>query len=180
MTTIRIWALESDYDAKAVECLANKLAKHLQLGNLSIQISGSDAFPQGGSLSGKLNKATQNYLEEDSCVIFVIDSDGPMSSHQRRKQTNSLINQIEGVVKDKSLAGRVFLVQAVQELEAWLLVDCLWIFCHFASQRAHYKENCRSRVSANRALRRLIGNKQKVTPKRLSSQKAAARGPKNT
>ena len=62
MTTIRIWAVESDYDAKAVECLATKLAKHLQLGNLSIQISGSDAFPQGGSLSGKLSKATQNYL----------------------------------------------------------------------------------------------------------------------
>ena len=31
MTTIRIWAVESDYDAKAVECLATKLAKHLQL-----------------------------------------------------------------------------------------------------------------------------------------------------
>ena len=178
MTTIRIWALESDYDAKAVECLANKLAKHLQLGNLSIQISGSDAFPQGGSLSGKLNKATQNYLKQAGCVIFVIDSDGPMSSHQRRKQTNSLINQIEGVVKDKSLAGRVFLVQAVQELEAWLLIDCLGIFCHFASQRAQYKENCRSRVSANRALRRLIGNKQKGDTEKIVEPESGGKGAK--
>ena len=37
MTTIRIWTLESDYDAKAVECLANKLVKHLQLGSLCIK-----------------------------------------------------------------------------------------------------------------------------------------------
>ena len=44
MPTIRIWTLESDYDAKAVKCLANKLVAHLQLGNLSIQASGKKAI----------------------------------------------------------------------------------------------------------------------------------------
>ena len=48
MSTIRIWALESDYDAKAVECLAAKLAKHLQIGNLSIQASGKRALLRRG------------------------------------------------------------------------------------------------------------------------------------
>ena len=54
MTTIRIWAVESDYDAKAVECLATKLAKHLQLGNLSIQVSGKTSF-NAPQIFGKLD-----------------------------------------------------------------------------------------------------------------------------
>ena len=75
MSTIRIWALESDYDAKAVECLAAKLAKHLQIGNLSIQASGKRALlrraGRGGPLSDRLKRATQNYLKEET-YVFVI------------------------------------------------------------------------------------------------------------
>ena len=31
MPTVRIWTLESDYDAEAAKCLANKLVTYLQL-----------------------------------------------------------------------------------------------------------------------------------------------------
>ena len=83
MPTIRIWTLESENDAKAVKCLANKLVTHLQLGNISIQTSGPKAVPRrnkrGASPSDILGMAVQNYLRQDACVIFVIDSDGPMS-----------------------------------------------------------------------------------------------------
>lgn len=88
MPTVRIWTLESDHDAKVVKCLANKLMIHLQLKNLSIQSIGKGALPKrkikGTSLSDILRRATQNYLKQDACVIFVIDHDSPMSTHQRR------------------------------------------------------------------------------------------------
>ena len=46
MPNIRIWTLESDIDAKAVKCLANKLVRHLELENLSIQTVGPKAVPR--------------------------------------------------------------------------------------------------------------------------------------
>ena len=173
MTTIRIWAVESDYDAKAVECLATKLAKHLQLGNLSILVSGKQALAHR-----KLDKATRNYLKEAACVIFVIDQDSPMSLHQRRQEPNSLINQIEAVINEQSLSGKVFLVHAVQELEAWLLIDCLGIFCHFASRRAQYREDCRGRVSANKTFARLIRNQQKGDTEKIVEPESGGKGAK--
>ena len=182
MTTIRIWTLESDYDAKAVECLANKLVTHLQLGSLCIKSSGKKALPKrtrtGAALNNVLRRATEIYLEEDSCVIFVIDSDGPMSLNQRQKEPNSLINQIEAVTNEQSLSSKVFLVHAVQELEAWLLIDCLGIFCYFASRRAQYREDCRGRVSANQIFARLVRNQQKGDTEKIVEPESGGKGAK--
>ena len=175
MPNIRIWTLESENDAKAVKCLANNLVRHLELENLSIQTVGPKAVPRknkkGASPGDILGMAVQNYLKQDACVIFVIDSDGPMSSHQRKQEPNSLINQITRVVRDRRFTGKVFLAQAVQELEAWLLIDCLGIFCYFASKVARYRENCRDRVSANQSFMRLVGSYQKGDTKKLSKRK---------
>ena len=135
MPTIRIWALESDNDAKAVRCLANKLVTYLQLGRVSIQTVEGKKFLKNrrisGSVDDKLKKAVQNFVNQDEYVIFVIDTDSPMSLHQRRQEPNSYINQIERIVRDRSFAGKVFFVPAVHELEAWLLIDCLGIFWLF-------------------------------------------------
>ena len=176
MPTVRIWTLESDHDAEAVKCLANKLVTHLQLGNLSIQASGRNAVPKGRG--AELMKATRNYLKQDACVIFVIDRDGPMSAHQRRQQQNSLINQIEQVVGDHRFAGKVFFAQAVQELEAWLLIDCLGIFCYFASKRARYKENCRDKVSTNQSFARLVRRYQKGNTENIVEAEIGGSGAK--
>lgn len=182
MPTIRIWTLESENDAKAVKCLANKLVTHLQLANLSIQTAGPKAVPKrnqrGASSSDTLRMAVHNYLRQDDCVIFVIDSDGPMSSHQRRQEPNSLINQITQVVRDRRFTGKVFLAQAVQELEAWLLIDCLGIFCYFASKVAQYRENCRDRVSANQSFRRLVSSYQKGDTEKIVEAETGGRGAK--
>lgn len=182
MPTIRIWTLESDIDAKAVKCLANKLVTHLGLGNLSIQTAGPKAVPKknrrGASPSDTLRMAVQNYLKQDDCVIFVIDNDGPRSIHQRRQEPNSLINQITQVVRDRRFSGKVFLAQAVQELEAWLLIDCLGIFCYFASKVAQYRENCRDRVSANQSFMRLVRSYQKGDTERIVEAETGGRGPK--
>lgn len=182
MPTIRIWTLESENNAKAVKCLANKLVTHLQLANLSIQTAGPKAVPKrnqrGASSSDTLRMAVHNYLRQDDCVIFVIDSDGPMSSHQRRQEPNSLINQITQVVRDRRFTGKVFLAQAVQELEAWLLIDCLGIFCYFASKVAQYRENCRDRVSANQSFRRLVSSYQKGDTEKIVEAETGGRGAK--
>ena len=173
MPTVTIWTLESDYDAKAVKCLANKLVTHLQLGNLSIRVVGRNALRRA-----ELRKATQNYLKQDDCVIFVIDSDSPMSTSERRRQQNSLINQIEEVANDSSFAGTVFLAQAVQELEAWLLIDCLGVFCYFASKRAQYRENCRDKVSTNQSFTRLVGRYQKGNTENIVEAEIGGSGAK--
>ena len=180
MPTVRIWTLESDYDAKAVKCLANKLVAHLQFGNLSIQAVGKSALPKrrikGTALSDILTKATQNYLKQDVCVIFVIDQDSPMSTHQRRQEPNSLINQIERVVNDRRFKGKVFLAQAVQELEAWLLIDCLGIFCYFARQSPQHRTI--DRVSANQSFAQLVRNYQTGNTENIVEAEIGGRGAK--
>ena len=182
MPTIRIWTLESDYDAKAVKCLANKLVTHLQLGNLSIQASGKRAIPKSNRkrepLSDTLRKAVRNYLKQEACVIFVIDSDSPMSTHQRRGEPNSLINQIKQVTKDNHFVGKVFLAQAVQELEAWLLIDCLGIFCYFASKRTQYGEDCRDKVPTNPSFARLVKRYQKGDTEKIVEPEIGGSGAK--
>ena len=182
MPTVRVWTLESDYDAKAIKCLADKLGAHLQLGNLSIRAVGRNALPKrkikGASLSDILRRATRNYLEEDACVIFVIDYDSPMSTHQRRQESNSLINQIERVVNDRRFEGKVFLAQIIQELEAWLLIDCLGIFCYFASKRSQYREDCRGKVSTNQSFVRLVGRYQKGNTENIIETEMGGKGAK--
>ena len=182
MPTVRIWTVESDYDRDAVECLANKLVTHLQLDNLSIQVVGNSALPrpnrQGSSLSDILRRATQNYLKRDVCVIFVIDQDSPMSIHQRRQEPNSLINQVERVVNDRHFDGKVFLAWAVQELEAWLLIDCLGIFCYFARQSPQYRRFDRDRIGQNPSFRRLVDRHQTGNTENIVEAEIGGKGAK--
>ena len=124
MPTVRIWSLEPDYDAEAIQRLADELLTHLRIGNLSIQASDRTALPKhtrnGEHSSDTLRKALQNYLKQDDCVIFVTDQERPMSIYQRWQKPNSLINQIEQIVTDSKFAGKVFLARAVHDLRAWL------------------------------------------------------------
>ena len=127
MPTVRIWTLEPDHDVKAIECLANKLVTDLQLDNLSIQTADQKAFLKydrcNDALSDALTMATQHCLQEDDCVIFVVDPSPPIPIHQQQK-LDSLIHHVEQIIDDDRFAGRVFLAQGVQELKAWLPVVC--------------------------------------------------------
>ena len=53
-------------------------------------------------------------------MIFVIDSDDPMSAEGRRQDPDSLINYVESIVRDTTFAERVFLAPAAQELDSWI------------------------------------------------------------
>ena len=85
----------------------------------------------------------------------------PMSTYQRQQEPNSLINQVSHVLKDRLFKGKVFLVRAVQELEAWLLIDCLGVFCSFARKVTQYNSNTRDRILSNSTFVRLIRKFQK-------------------
>ena len=182
MPRIRIWTLESTNDAKVVKHLVGKLVTHLRLGNLSIQTVGGIEFlmynKRGQSLGDRIRQTTQQYLKKDDYVIFVIDNDSPMARHQRRQQRNSLITQIELIAQDSNFSGKVFFAPAIQELEAWLLIDCLGIFCYFASQRSQYRSDCRDKVSANQSFVRLLRRYQKGNTEHIVETEIGGNGPK--
>ena len=182
MPRIRIWTLESTNDAKVVKHLAGKLVTHLQLGNLSIQtVGGMESLmynKRGQSLGDRIRQTTQQYLKKDDYVIFVIDNDSPMARHQRKQQQNSLINQIERIAQDSSFRGKVFFTPAIQELEAWLLIDCLGIFCYFASRRAQYRNNCRDKVLANQSFVRFLRRYQRGNTQHIVEKEVGGKGPK--
>ena len=182
MPTVTIWTLESKNDAKAVGCLANKLVTHLQLGDLSIRAIGGNSLPKrdrnGNPLRNALTRATQIYLKQDACVIFVIDRDGPIAAHNQQQQPNSLVNQIKRVVNNRHFDGKVFFAQAVQELEAWLLIDCLGIFCYFARQSPQHRTIDRDRVSANQSFAQLVRNYQTGNTENIVEAEIGGKGAK--
>jgi len=180
MTSITLWALESDYDKEVVKCLADKLNNYNKLDNIFIRAVGKKAIPK--RLKGlkdpdaAIKKAVELYLKQDRCVIFVIDTDGSMSSHQRRKEQNSLINQVERMIK--SFDGRVYCAYAVHEIEAWLLIDCEGIFCYFADKRNKYKENCRETIRKKQEIARLIKKHQRGNTELIVEAEAGGTGVK--
>ena len=182
MKTIRIWTLESDNDAEVVGCLAAKLATHLQIGNLSIQASGKRALlrraGRGGPLNERLKRATRNYLKEEACAIFVIDQDSPMALHQRLKEPHSLINQILAIINEPSLTRKAFLALAVQELEAWLLIDCLGILYYFTSETEALTENERDKTSTNPLFAQLVDDFQEDNTEDIVEEEIGGSGPK--
>ena len=182
MPRIRIWTLESTNDAKVVKHLVGKLVAHLRLGNLSIQtVGGMEPLMynrRGQSLGDRIRQTTQQYLKKDDYVIFVIDNDSPMARHQRGQQQNSPINQIERIAQDSSFSGKVFFAPAIQELEAWLLIDCLGIFCYFASRRAQYRNNCRDKVLTNQSFVRFLRRYQRGNTEYIVETEVGGKGPK--
>ena len=174
--------MESTNDAKVVGHLAGKLVTYLQLGNISIQtVGGTESLmynKKGQSLSDRLRQTIQQYLQKDDYVIFIIDSDSPMSLYQCRQQQHSLINQIEQIVQDRNFTGKVFFAPAIQELEAWLLIDCLGVFCYFASRRAQYRNNCRDKVLANQSFVRFLRRYQRGNTEHIVETEVGGKGPK--
>lgn len=159
LPSVRIWTPESDYDAKAVLFLSEKLVAHFDI-KISIKVKGKPDRQVAKKGSSGLKDAIKNYLQEDNCVIFVIDHDGPQAQANRRQEPNSLINQIEEVVKLKEFQGRVHLVEAVNELEAWLLIDCTGIFCYFAQNHHTLPKTCKQNLCSKECRHKITQHKE--------------------
>jgi hypothetical protein len=130
MNNILIWTPESDFDSKTVCCIAQKIVKYYD-SNITVLTSSKDAYNQAIQKQGEhgLKKAVDIYLKSSELVIFLLDADGVQSEAQRLQEPNSLINRINRVVAQSQ--GKALLIMIRQELEAWLLVDCLGICCYF-------------------------------------------------
>ena len=126
MSSIRIWTPESDNDRDAVLCIAKKIVQFYK-SDIKILHSTKDAYNQAVQKNW-LDKAVKNYLKTSEYVIFLIDYDGIQSHAERLKQPNSLVNKITEVV---NYIDNAILIYMRQELESWLLVDCLGICCYF-------------------------------------------------
>lgn len=131
MPRICIWTPESDYDRDAVCCITRKIVDYYDC-DLEIHCDGKSTYNNVAKKPGGLKRAVDIYLKKDDLVIFLIDSDGIQSQAQRRKEKNSLFNKIQDVVKTSE--GKAKLILMVEELEAWLLVDCLGICCYFTAR----------------------------------------------
>lgn len=130
MSNILIWAPESDFDSKTVCCIAQKIVKYYD-SNITVANSSKEAFNQAIRKQGGdgLKNAVDIYLKNSELVIFLLDADGIQSEAKRLQEPNSLINRIKKVVEQSQ--GKALLILIRQELEAWLLVDCLGICCYF-------------------------------------------------
>jgi len=128
MASIVIWTPESVYDSQAVVCIAQKILKYYGF-NIEIVEATKQAWNQAIKEPDGLKRAVDIYLKQHELVIFLIDADGVQSQTQRRQEPNFLINRIKRVVAQSK--ERALLILMREELEAWLLADCLGICCYF-------------------------------------------------
>ncbi|MGK7930862.1 MAG: hypothetical protein AB4041_05445 [Microcystaceae cyanobacterium] len=128
MLNIRIWTPESDFDSKVVTQIAKKI-KHFYQYDIGIFQGSKKAYHDSLKRENGLTKQVSIYLKSSDLIIFLIDSDGVQASEQRKKEPNSMINKITELVNQ--FPDRVKLILMKQELEAWLLVDCLGICCYY-------------------------------------------------
>ncbi len=130
MPNILIWTPESDHDSRAILYLSQKIIEYYN-SDTKVYESSKRAFNQAikKDKDNGLLKAVNIYLKSNDLVIFLLDADGIQSQAQRRQQSNSLINRVEYVVNQSD--GKAILILIKQELESWLLIDCLGICCYY-------------------------------------------------
>lgn len=167
--------MESDYDAETVEELTKKLVTHFGVRTVVKKAVGRRAYSQVSS-SGQLEKAISIYLKESDYVIFVLDTDSEVALQERRRHRNSFITQVENIISSNKFPERVYLARIIQELEAWLLIDCLGICCYFA--RTHYRQESRNKIPQNDKLRKLINKYQKEDTASIEEPTRGGKGAK--
>ena len=128
MISVRIWNLESNSDAKAVEFLENEFVRFRKLGYLAIRKTGKSALRKCHTKSEisttKLSKAIQYYLNQDDYIIFVVNSDNPSSDYQEQLELKPLVSQISRVVKVWNFSDKVVFTPEIQEPQS--LVNTQW------------------------------------------------------
>lgn len=161
MCKIFLWAPESDYDAKTVHCIAKKIVTFHRKDNVELILGTKQAYNHAikNREEDGLQKAVEIYLKDHNSVLFLIDYDGRQSEAARLKQPNSFFNRINKVVENSKFSGRVQLILICQELEAWLLIDCLGICCYYTKS-----ENTRTKKDwQNFANKHQIGRTENIT-----------------
>ncbi len=162
---VRIWALESVNDGRAVNILAQKIVKYANKSNDiglypdPIDTTTLAAVINKNPLNG-LENAVSNYINNGDIVVFVIDDDGPASLATRKRQPHSYINQARNMVQ--KFDGKVYLAIIEHEIEAWLLIDCCGIAGYFSKDKEKLSpHNCHEILFSKEKYKNLIKKRQK-------------------
>ena len=117
MLSVRVWNLQSDYEAKAVKFLENEFIRFRQLGDIAIRTAGRSTLRKchrkGSLISSSLRKAIENYFKQDDYIIFIFDS-----AQQRQYASKPLANEVKQIVKDCNLSDKVFFAPDIQKGES--------------------------------------------------------------
>ena len=143
MISVRVWNLQSDYDAEAVKFLENEFLRFRQLGDIAIRTAGRSTLRKchrkGTLLEGSLRKAIQYYLNQDDYIIFVADPD-----QQEQSESKPLVEQIRGVVKDENFSDKTFFMPDIQECDDTIPTEWQSIVSRFRteveSERKRFRE----------------------------------------
>ena len=130
MISVRVWNLQSDYDAEAVKFLENEFLRFRQLGDIAIRTAGRSTLRKchrkGAPISSSLKKAIENYFKQDDYIIFIVDS-----AQQRQHASKPLANEIKRIVKDCNLSDKVFFAPDIQKAESATPTQWQNIVSHF-------------------------------------------------
>lgn len=145
---ITIYAPESNYDSETIKRLLGTFLSSQAQVMVNIHTPNKSQF-DNLTKKGKeaLKTAVREILTKHRCVIFVIDRDGPMAQAARENQHYSHLNQIRKVLAIQEFQGRVHLVEAINEIEAWSLIDCVGIFGYFAKGHHSLPSECKPKNS---------------------------------
>ena len=142
MLSVRVWNLQSDYDAEAVKFLENEFLRFRQLADIAIRTAGKGTLRKchrkGTLLEGNLRKAIQYYLNQDDYIIFVADSD-----QQEQSESKSLVEQIRRVVKDENFSDKIFFMPDIQECDGSISTEWQRIVSRFRTEIENEREKLR-------------------------------------
>jgi hypothetical protein len=164
--TIIVWTFESNNDAEVVQHIAEKIIKFYgkEKEGIEVQSYGREeyrAVSKSNNSENVLKRQIKNYLKVSQCLIIIVDYDGNESNALRKRQLNSYITKANNIVLDPEFKDKVFLVIVKNEIEAWLLVDCLGIFCYYVVKKDDDKKICRDTSLTKPKIKKLIKDFQK-------------------
>ena len=117
MMSVRVWNLESDHNAQAVNFLEDEFVSFRQFGDLAIRKTGRSALRKchrkGAPIRSSLRKAIEHYLKQDDYIIFIIDSD-----RQGQQEPKTLTDAVKQIVKDCNFSEKVFFATDIQKGES--------------------------------------------------------------
>lgn len=176
MNQITIVALESEYDRQTLEKITPKLLRFHNQTKTKFSVFGKPQPNRHSSPIDVLEKAIRNYLKESDCVILVLDKDGRRADLDRRGEPNSLINT--ALKATTRFANQVYVLQIINEMEAWLLVDCIGIWAYFTCRNKAYSPDCRARVEAHADWPKIIKKHQLGDTQMIEEPERGSKGAK--
>lgn len=167
---------EEQYDRQTLEKITPKLLRFHNQTKTRFRVLPKPEPSRHISPADVLEKAIDNFLKESDCVILVLDKDGRRADLDRRGEPNSLINT--ALKATTRFANQVYVLQIINEMEAWLLVDCIGIWAYFICRNKAYSPDCRAKVEAHADWPKIIKKHQLGDTQMIEEAQRGGKGAK--